>query len=142
MLTTRSSVALAAIASVICLLVLLANSRISAANRDKEYLAALSESIVLGSDREAVLRQCNEASRKHGWAFTAEIASVNVPTSCVETGLRLGATNWVLYVSFIDDRTAAIMVRTSDTPRFIPEGAPPDRIQDQARDFWKKKFTR
>lgn len=45
----------------------------------------------------------------------------------VETPIEFGATNWVLYMEISDSRVVALRVRTADSAKDHPVGAPPDK---------------
>ena len=45
----------------------------------------------------------------------------------VETPVEFGAKNWVLYMEVTDSRVVALRVRTADSVKERPVGAPPDK---------------
>jgi hypothetical protein len=57
-----------------------------------------------------------------------------------ETPLEFGARNWILVVSFGNDKVDGIGIRTADSLKDKPHGAPPDRVLESARSRWKTRF--
>ena len=47
--------------------------------------------------------------------------------SLVRTPLQWGATNWLLWIEFVDRRVAAAMIRYQDNKHQHPDKAPPDK---------------
>lgn len=48
--------------------------------------------------------------------------------SLVRTPLQWGATNWLLWIEFVDRRVAAAMIRYQDNKHRHPDEAPPDKV--------------
>ena len=82
-------------------------------------LIGIREEIKLGNGYEAVLKSYwwKKSKDLTLYAGCPQIWTVSMPH-------ELGASNWVLYIEFSDERVSAVRVRTSDGP--TPSGAPVD----------------
>ena len=57
-----------------------------------------------------------------------ELVKVNPAMWIIETPYTFGAQNWILYLDFTGDELTAMRVRTVDTDRLLPPGAPVDIV--------------
>ena len=55
------------------------------------------------------------------------------------TPLELGAHNWILLIDYQGERVAAVAVRTDDTHRHAPKGAPADKTQPGFQPYWEPR---
>jgi hypothetical protein len=99
------------------------------AAKQRDAMASFSSTIELGMSRDEVDGKCRRACRDNsGWRYSPNVEGFGVSVALVESPLTFGAKNWVVFFVFENDVVAAVLVRTSDTRRLKPHGAPQDRI--------------
>jgi hypothetical protein len=105
------------------------------AKSQRSAIAAFSTTVTLDMPRNEVVRLCEAACAEHrGWKHRPNVTMTDgLSAAVVESPLRFGASNWIVWVLFDRDTVAAVLVRTEDTNRFRPETAPQDRVDDPSR---------
>ena len=91
----------------------------------KRELLVLRSQIQLGDPQDQTERLLEKS-------WPAEYLNAGI----VRTPLQWGAHNWNLCLEFDKDGVAAIAVRTDDSYRHPPLGAPPDLVKPGFRPFW------
>ena len=97
-------------------------------DRNRGEIRALYEALTPGMTRDDVSRSLDGSRYPH-----LTVRRRGDERWFAETPSEFGAGNWILVIEFADERVRAIRVRTADTIRDRPVGAPPDRVPSTAR---------
>jgi hypothetical protein len=105
------------------------------AKTQRSAIAAFSTTVTLGMPRNEAVRLCEAACAEHrGWKQRSNVTITDGSSAAVvESPLRFGASNWIVWVLFDRDTVSAVLVRTEDTNRIKPETAPQDCVDDPSR---------
>ena len=82
--------------------------------------------------RQQVVRLCKLACIENpSWSYKdqADPGGERWSSVLLVTPVELGATNWVLYCVFEQDKVVAVLVRTANSRRFRPPDAPNDKLR-------------
>jgi hypothetical protein len=96
-------------------------TRSSRQGEDRAKIVALMSEVSKHPTNQEVRRLLSE-SRFQGLTFSQESNEL-----VVETPIEFGAKNWVLYKEVNDSRVISLRVRTADSVKEHPVGAPPDK---------------
>jgi hypothetical protein len=96
-------------------------TRSSRRGEDRAKIVALMSEVSKHPTNQEVRRLLSE-SRFQGLTFSQESNEL-----VVETPIEFGAKNWVLYKEVNDSRVISLRVRTADSVKEHPVGAPPDK---------------
>src|SRR6266481_5484835 len=96
-------------------------TRSSRQGENRAKIVALMSEVSKHPTNQEVRRLLSE-SRFQGLTLSQESNEL-----VVETPIEFGAKNWVLYMEVNDSRVIALRVRTADSVKEHPVGAPPDK---------------
>ncbi len=96
-------------------------TRSSRQGENRAKIVALMSEVSKHPTNQEVRRLLSE-SRFQGLTLSQESNEL-----VVETPIEFGAKNWVLYMEVSDSRVVALRVRTADSVKEHPVGAPPDK---------------
>lgn len=109
---------------------------------NNDALSAVANSIALGESDQSALQTCERISQdRPGWTFHSWPDANPLPIARLSTPMVFGASNWVVYVVFQHNRVGGVFVRSFDTKKIWPSGAPIDRVTEDVRAICQKEFT-
>lgn len=89
-------------------------------NEANSELAAFFETVKIGAPFKDVEDAFKKGSYKHlAWRNENEVTVITTP-------LKWGAGNWIAIFQIKDEKVIQKKIRTEDSPKFLPEGAPKD----------------